>query len=109
MHRRTLPICILIAWFVAAGRAAQAPQTTAPFALDEVTIAQLQEGLASGSYTSRRLAELYLNRIEQIDRGGPTLRSVIETNPEALAIADALDRRAEGEGSAEGRCTESRS
>jgi amidase len=74
-------------------------QGTPPaFELDEATVTQLQEALASGRYTSRRLVELYSARIEQIDRQGPTLRSVIELNPEALAIADALDveRKASG-------------
>ena len=54
--------------------------------------------MTSGRYTSRRLVELYLQRIAQIDGAGPTLRSVIETNPDALAIADALDaeRKAKG-------------
>ena len=47
--------------------------------------------MAAGRYTSRRLVELYTERIEAIDRSGPTLRSVIELNPDALAIADALD------------------
>jgi amidase len=75
--------------------------TTVPppeFELNELSVAQLQEGMASGRYTSRRLVELYLRRIAQIDAAGPRLRSVIETNPEALAIADALDteRKAKG-------------
>jgi amidase len=56
-----------------------------------VSISQLQDWLTTGRYTSRRLVELYLNRISQIDTAGPQLRSVIEQNPEALAIADALD------------------
>ena len=65
--------------------------------LDEVTIEQLQARMASGALTARQLGEAYLERIETIDRGGPRLRSIIETNPDALEIADALDReRAEG-------------
>lgn len=61
------------------------------FELDELTIAQLQDTMASGRYSSRRLVELYSRRIEQIDRSGPTLRSVIELNPDAASIADTLD------------------
>jgi amidase len=65
--------------------------------LDEVTIEQLQARLASGALTARQLVEAYLERIEAMDRGGPRLRSIIETNPDALEIADALDReRADG-------------
>ncbi len=63
----------------------------AAFELEEATIAQLQDGMASGRYTSRRLVELYLQRIDEVDRAGPALRSFSETNPDALAIADALD------------------
>lgn len=62
----------------------------APFALEEATIAELQEGLRSGKYTSRSLCRLYLARIDEIDRRGE-LRSVIETNPDALAQAEAAD------------------
>jgi amidase len=68
------------------------------FDLDEATITQLQDGMASGRYTARRLVELYTARIGAVDREGPALRSVIELNPDALSIADALDleRRTRG-------------
>ena len=62
----------------------------APFELEEATLTQLQEGMKSGKLTSRRLCQLYLGRIEEIDRRGG-LHSVIETNPDALALADAAD------------------
>ena len=54
--------------------------------------------METGRFTSRRLVDLYLERIEQVDRSGPALRSVIEINPEAQAIADRLDaeRKATG-------------
>jgi amidase len=84
---RTLPIVLfLTAAILPAGQTAQRP-----FPLEEVTFEQLQQHMQAGRYTSRRLVELYLERIEKIDRSGPTLRSVIDVNPEALAIADALD------------------
>jgi amidase len=69
-----------------------------PSEFDEITIASLQAGMASGKYTSRGLVEHYLQRLEAIDRRGPCLRQVIETNPDALAAADALDaeRKAKG-------------
>src|SRR4051794_15931526 len=67
-------------------------QTTTPaFELDEVTSAQLQEWMQSGRYTARQIVDQYLDRIEKIDRSGPALRSVIELNPDARSIADALD------------------
>ncbi len=63
----------------------------APFELDEATIDSLQESMLSGSRTSKSLTQLYLDRIEQLDKRGPVLRSVIEINPEAVTIAEALD------------------
>ncbi len=74
------------------------PPGIEPFALDEVTVAELQTSMESGERTARSIAELYLSRIEALDRQGPELRSIIETNPEALAIADRLDeeRRSSG-------------
>ncbi|HEX5818498.1 MAG TPA: amidase [Gemmatimonadales bacterium] len=59
--------------------------------MDEVTIAELQSGMAAGRFGARDLVEHYLQRIAQVDRAGPALRSVLETNPEALAIAATLD------------------
>jgi amidase len=63
----------------------------AAFALEEKTITELQAGLASGEYTARTLVEQYLGRIESMDRRGPALHHVLETNPDALTIADTLD------------------
>src|SRR5262249_60489996 len=68
------------------------------FELDEMTISQLQEGMKSGRFTARSLAEKYLSRINEIDKGGPRVNSVIEVNPEALAIADALDKERKAKG-----------
>jgi amidase len=69
-----------------------------PFELEEATVASLQDGMKSGKYTARRITELYLNRISALDKQGPSLHSVIETNPDALEIADSLDaeRKAKG-------------
>jgi amidase len=61
------------------------------FALNEITIDELQQKMQSGEYTARSIAETYLKRIEAIDNNGPTINSVIEINPDALAIADAMD------------------
>src|SRR5712671_3375546 len=64
----------------------------ATFALEEATLADLQAGMAAGRMTARSITQQYLDRIAELDRKGPTLRHVLETNPEALAIADSLDR-----------------
>ena len=59
--------------------------------LPEWTMSELQEKMESGELTARRLAELYLERIDEVDKNGPYINSVIEVNPEALEMADALD------------------
>ncbi len=68
------------------------------FEFYEVTLAELQAGMESGRWTSREITDAYLARIETIDRQGPTLRAVIETNPEAGDVADRLDREREESG-----------
>ena len=93
MIRRFATVAALVTLIMTGARAPQArqPQTVPPFELDEATVASLQAAMASGRYTSRRLVELYSERIEAIDRSGPALRAVIEMNPEAGSIADRLD------------------
>ena len=68
------------------------------FELNEVTIADLQAGMISRKFSARSLTEQYLARIEQIDRRGPAVNSVIELNPDAVAIAEALDKERKGKG-----------
>ena len=69
------------------------PQSSAPpaFEFDEITISQLRDGMQSGKYTARSITEKYLERIAAIDKAGPAINSVIELNPDAVAIADKLD------------------
>ncbi len=68
-----------------------------PFELAEATVATLRQRLESGQDTATSLVEKYLARIESIDRAGPRINSIIEINPDALAIARRLDadRRAD--------------
>ncbi len=66
-------------------------QARPPFDLEEATVAQLQQKMTAGQETARSLTEKYMARIDAIDRSGPTLHSVLEINPDALAIADRLD------------------
>src|SRR5882757_356108 len=68
------------------------------FELDELTIDDLQQAIQSGKYSSRSLTEKYLARIQDIDKAGPRINSVIEVNPEALEIAEALDRERKDKG-----------
>jgi len=62
------------------------------FVLNEATIDILQQKMQSKEFTSRSITKLYLKRIEEIDINGPKLNAVIEINPDALTIADAMDR-----------------
>ncbi len=82
----------------AAAAAAAALDATAAFELDELSISDLQERLRAGKETARSLVEKYLARVEAIDRGGPALRSVIEANPDARSLADALDEERKKKG-----------
>lgn len=66
--------------------------------MQEMTIAELQGLMTDGALTARRVTEMYLQRIEEIDRNGPFLNSVIEINPDALAVADALDAERAAQG-----------
>jgi amidase len=71
-------------------RPATADATVKSFELDEITVAQIADGLKSGHYTARSLTEKYSARIAEIDKA--TVNAVIEMNPNALAIAEALDK-----------------
>ena len=61
------------------------------FPYAELSVAELQSRMTKGTLTSRTLTAAYLSRIAAVDRSGPTLNSVIETNPDALAIAAERD------------------
>ncbi len=70
------------------------PSSSSPvpaFELDELTVVDLQKRMASGADSAKTVCEKYVARIEAVDRGGPALRSVLEINPDALAIAASLD------------------
>jgi amidase len=84
---------------VANGKSLVAALSTAPaFELEEATIAQLQEGMKSGRWTAHSIAAKYLKRINELDKQGVALNSIIELNPDALAIAEALDRERKQKG-----------
>ncbi len=60
--------------------------------IEEYTISQLQDGYKSGKITVKDVVNIYLDRIIELDKNGPQLNSVIELNPDALQIAEELDR-----------------
>ncbi len=68
------------------------PVPIKPFELEESMIADLEAAMKSGKHTARSIVEKYLERIAEIDKRGPAINAVIEINPDALAIADALDK-----------------
>jgi amidase len=74
------------------------PRPEQVFELDELTITDLQDAVESGKHSARSITEKYLARIDQIDKQGPAINSVIELNPDALAIADALDKERKDKG-----------
>ncbi len=77
------------------------PKTDAPgstltaftdaFELNEITIDALQQKMRAGTYTAAAITKLYMDRIDAIDKNGPVLNAVIELNPDALTIAEAMD------------------
>jgi amidase len=68
------------------------------FDFEEATISSLQKRMRSGDLSARDLAEAYLERIAALDRKGPNLRAVLELNPDALSIADQLDKERPAKG-----------
>jgi amidase len=91
---KALPLLIVFVALVPSPSQRTAPQGArdAAFPLEEATVAQLQSWMREGRYTSRQLTDAYLDRIDAIDRRGPSLHAVIEVNPDARSIADGLDR-----------------
>ena len=87
---------------LSAGRAFADPAPEVPqiksFEFEEATISDLQARLKSGELTARSLIEAYLHRIQEIDKNGPALNGVIELNPDALSIAESLDRERKQKG-----------
>jgi amidase len=69
-----------------------------PFELDEITITDLQDGMKSGKFTARSLVEKYSARIDEIDKHGPAINSVLELNPDAFSTADRLDQERKAKG-----------
>jgi amidase len=93
---RPFPLLALALALSACGPAPTVSPAPAPapgdgFAVEEATIVELQQAMASGALTSRALTAAYLARIDAMDGRGPTLRAMLDLNPDALAIASELD------------------
>ena len=77
----------------AAGNKQEAPAKTGDdFELNEMTIDMLQQKMHSNQYTSHQITQLYLTRINDIDKNGPKLNAIIELNPDALDMASEMDK-----------------
>jgi amidase len=89
----------LLAAAVAAVAAPEpAMSAKAPANAAELTLADIASAFADGRLTSQRLTQIYLDRIDSLDRRGPNLGAVLETNPRALDIAAELDRERRSRG-----------
>jgi amidase len=87
----------------AANASERPPSSISPFRIksfewEEATVAQLQAAMKSGEETAASLVKKYLRRIEEIDRRGPAINSIIELNPDAHAIARDLDKERKTKG-----------
>ncbi|MEP7383543.1 MAG: amidase family protein [Gemmatimonadota bacterium] len=99
--RRAILASLVVTAVAAATTRAAAQATTAtraPFILEEASIADIHAAMRSGALTCRQLVQGYLRRIEEYDKNGPAINSLIVVNPAALATADSLDRRYAREG-----------
>jgi len=60
--------------------------------VEEITIDQIQTAYKNDDYTITELVQVYLDRIDEIDKNGPALNSILQLNPDALQIAKELDK-----------------
>ncbi|NPE07815.1 MAG: amidase, partial [Asgard group archaeon] len=60
--------------------------------MKEYSISEIQKLMAEGKLTAKQLVKKYLERINKIDKSGPTINSIIELNPDAIKIAENLDQ-----------------
>lgn len=87
------PFLLLLLVSISACSAQEQSQSSEPkIDLEEISISDIQEAYSAGSYTVEELTQAYLDRIQAIDQEGPALHSIIVTNPDAITIAQELDR-----------------
>src|SRR5258708_6467037 len=105
MDRREFLVAAAVATTAGAARTAETPSTSSPAAhsapesIEELSLADIAAAFADGRLTSQQLTADYLARIDRLDRHGPYLRAVIETNPRALDLAAGLDAERKSRGS----------
>ncbi|MHC4326047.1 MAG: amidase, partial [Planctomycetota bacterium] len=99
MKSKNIWISILLISLISCQQIDNKTQRTATdnFQFEEITIIELQQGFKNGDYTITDVVQAYLSRIKTIDQNGPRLNSIIQVNPDALKIAEELDKEmAEG-------------
>ena len=87
-----IQLFLFISMFVQYLVIAQGPPPKKPIQIEELTITQIQKKYQTGEFTIQQVVQIYLNRIDRLDKNGPTLNSVIVVNPDALKIAAELDK-----------------
>lgn len=97
MHSPTAPFAPIMRRFALAAfllhlLPSQSTHAQGAFAIDETTIADIHAAFRSRTLTCRQLVQAYLNRIERVDKHGPAVNAIVTVNPQALRIADSLDR-----------------
>src|SRR5215472_16854043 len=95
-------VAAAIAPALSAGRvfAAEVPKPLPipAFEFEEATVSDLESRMSAGQITSASLTQAFLERIQDVDKNGPCLNSVIEVNRDALANAEALDKERKDKG-----------
>jgi amidase len=93
LNRRILIICLLAIMSCQPHNPKKVQiQESAGFRFEEQDIRQIQQGYKDGLFTVKELVKSYLDRIDSIDKNGPQLNAMIQINPDAILIAEELDR-----------------
>ncbi len=90
---RVLALVAVTLFAIPAGAQQRARTASAPFRVEEATIAQIHAAMQDGSLTCVGLVQQYLQRIDAYDKKGPAVNAIVLVNPDALATAADLDRR----------------
>ncbi|HEV7443949.1 MAG TPA: hypothetical protein VGO18_15245, partial [Steroidobacteraceae bacterium] len=84
-------VTVLLLWPLLAAAGPPGDDSKHRFPFSEATVAELQSEMAEGELTSEQLTAAYIRRILALDQGGPGVNSIIELNPDALAMARQAD------------------
>tara|TARA_R100001143_G_scaffold4167_1_gene6993 strand:+ start:23014 stop:24576 length:1563 start_codon:yes stop_codon:yes gene_type:complete len=91
MNKKLLSFVLLVFTFLSCEQAAHQSEYDR-LELEEITVDELHAGYLDGTFTIQEVTAAYLARIDEIDKNGPALNSILSINPDAMEIAVALDR-----------------